>query len=180
MCRSLLGDKIEKHLTTLRRGYGQGIHAEVVRPQRHSLVRARLMRAEGRLSRSRRTDSAHSYVRRDTAVHTLNPALLADKESEIDGTSWEDIMGRAASRLNRLPQETRNALSEYLAELEKAYPEGMSKCQIVPWPEYGEGSYLVKVLPPHDEERWIQLSEQMAEVGTRILVDSDQFFILTI
>lgn len=89
-------------------------------------------------------------------------------------------MGRVATPLNRLPQETRNALAEYFAALEKAYPEGIKQCQVIPWPEYGEGSSLVKVLPPNDEERWIALSERMAAVGTRILVDSDQFFILTV
>ena len=89
-------------------------------------------------------------------------------------------MGRAASHPDRLPQATHDALAEYLAELEKAYPEGMKKCQVVPWPEYGEGSYLVKVPLVSDEKRWMELSERMAEVGTRILVESDQLFILAV
>jgi hypothetical protein len=89
-------------------------------------------------------------------------------------------MARRASRPDRLPQEIRSALADYLAELEKLYPEGTKKCHVIPWPEYGEGSYLVKIHPPEDEERWIELSERMAEVGTRILVESDQLFILTV
>jgi hypothetical protein len=88
-------------------------------------------------------------------------------------------MVRRTSQLNRLPREIRDALAEYLAELEKLYPEGKRNCQIVPWPEYGVGSYLVKIPPPDDEKKWMELSEQMAEVGTRILVESDQLFILT-
>jgi len=86
---------------------------------------------------------------------------------------------RRASHRERLTQETRSALAEYLAELEKVYPAGMKGYQVVPWPEYGEGSYLVKISPPADEEKWMELSERMAEVGTRILVESDQLFILT-
>ena len=89
-------------------------------------------------------------------------------------------MAQGMSRLERLPRETRNALADYLAELEKVYPGGKKKCQIIPWPEYGEGSYLVKIPPPDDEKRWIELSERMAEVGTRILVESDQLFILAV
>ena len=87
-------------------------------------------------------------------------------------------MARRASHLEKLPQETRSALADYLTELEKEYPEGARKCQIVPWPEYGEGSYLVKIAPFDDEKRWLELSKRMAEVGTRILVESDQLFIL--
>ena len=89
-------------------------------------------------------------------------------------------MARGMNHPERLPRETRDALAQYLAELEKTYPEGMKKYQVIPWPEYGEGSYLVKIAPPDDEERWMELSERMAEVGTRILVESDQLFILTV
>jgi hypothetical protein len=88
-------------------------------------------------------------------------------------------MARRASHPDRLPHTTRSALADYIAELGKLYPEGTKKYQVVPWPEYGEGSYLVKIPPPDNEERWMELSERMAEVGTRILVESDQLFILT-
>jgi hypothetical protein len=88
-------------------------------------------------------------------------------------------MARRASLRKKLPSEMRDALADYLAELERVYPEGTKQCQIVPCPEYGEGSYLVKIPPPEDEEKWMALSEHMAEVGTRILVRNDQFFILT-
>lgn len=88
-------------------------------------------------------------------------------------------MARRVSPRKKLPSEIRDALADYLAELERVYPEGMKRCQIVPWPEYGEGSYLVKIPPLEDEEKWMALSEHMAEVGTRILVQNDQFFILT-
>ncbi len=89
-------------------------------------------------------------------------------------------MARRANHPDRLPQEIRSALADYLVELEKVYPEGTKKYQIVPWPEYGEGSYLVKIPPPDDEEKWLELSERMAEVGTRILVENDQLFILAV
>jgi len=89
-------------------------------------------------------------------------------------------MARRASHPDQLSQEARSALADYLAELEKLYPGGTKKCQIVPWPEYGEGSYLVKVPSPSTEEKWIEISARMAEVGARILVDSDQLFVLTV
>jgi len=89
-------------------------------------------------------------------------------------------MARKANQAETLPQETRSALSEYLAELKEIYPGGLKKYQVVPWPEYGEGSYLVKIDPPANEEKWMEVSERMAEVGTRILVKSDQLFILTV
>ena len=56
-------------------------------------------------------------------------------------------MARRTSHIERLPQETRSAFADYLAELEKLYPEGTKKYQVVPWPEYGKGSYLVKIPP---------------------------------
>ncbi|MEW6297633.1 MAG: hypothetical protein AB1671_07820 [Thermodesulfobacteriota bacterium] len=87
-------------------------------------------------------------------------------------------MARRTTHLNRL-SETRDALAEYLAELVKRYPKGKEHCQVIPWPEYGEGSYLVNIPPPENEDQWIELSEQMAEVGTRILAQSDQLFVLT-
>lgn len=87
-------------------------------------------------------------------------------------------MARRAPHSERLPQETRSALVDYIAELEKVYPEGRNKYQLVSWPEYGEGSYLVKVPLPENEEKWLELSEHMAEIGTRILAESDQLFIL--
>jgi hypothetical protein len=48
-------------------------------------------------------------------------------------------MARRASHSEPLPQETRSALVDYIAELEKVYPEGRNKYQLVSWPEYGEG-----------------------------------------
>ena len=89
-------------------------------------------------------------------------------------------MVRRANHSERLPRVTRSALADYLAELENIYPEGAGKYHVIPWPEYGEGSYLVKIPPPDDEERWMELSERMAEVGTRIFVKSDKLFVLTV
>jgi hypothetical protein len=87
-------------------------------------------------------------------------------------------MARRGGSPEPLPQEARSALADYIAELEKVYPEGRGKYQLVPWSEYGEGSYLIKVPLPENEEKWLELSDHMAEVGTRILVASDQLFIL--
>ncbi|MBI3248478.1 MAG: hypothetical protein HYZ50_18405 [Deltaproteobacteria bacterium] len=88
-------------------------------------------------------------------------------------------MARKANRSETLPEETWGALSEYLAELAELCPGGLKKYRVLPWPEYGEGSYLVKIAPLASEEQWIEISERMAEVGTRILAKSDQLFILT-
>jgi hypothetical protein len=87
-------------------------------------------------------------------------------------------MTRRASQLRKFPPETRDALAEYLAELAKVYPIGSHTCQVLPWAEYGTDSYLVKVTPPTSEKQWRKLSQHMAEIGTRILAESDQLFIL--
>lgn len=79
----------------------------------------------------------------------------------------------------RIPKKVSAAFSRYLAELEKVYPEGAEQHAVIPWPEYGEGAYVVKVPLLVDDEQWITVSERMAEVGTRILVESDQLFVLT-
>jgi hypothetical protein len=88
-------------------------------------------------------------------------------------------MTRKASQLRKFPPETRDALAEYLAELEKVYPLGSKAYQVLSWAEYGTDSYLVKIAPPTSERQWRKLSQHMAEIGTRILVESDQLFILT-
>jgi hypothetical protein len=89
-------------------------------------------------------------------------------------------MRQGLSRTKHLSRESQQALAQYLAALAQVYPEGAQHCQIIPWAEYGVGSYLVKVPVLEDEQAWIQVSEQMAEVGTRILVESDQLFVLTV
>jgi len=89
-------------------------------------------------------------------------------------------MGQRARQSNQLPQGIRSTLADYMAKLEQLYPEGGKSYQVVPWPEYGEGSYLIKVPFPGDEEKWMEISEQMAEIGTHILEESDQLFILTV
>jgi hypothetical protein len=87
-------------------------------------------------------------------------------------------MTRKANQLRKFPPETRDALTEYLAELEKVYPVGSKSCRVLTWAEYGIDSYLVKVVPPTSEKQWRKLSLHMAKIGTRILAESDQLFIL--
>lgn len=88
-------------------------------------------------------------------------------------------MSRGLSYSEQFPQEARNALDQYLNALKKVYPESIGQYQVIPWPEYGEGSYLVKIPIPDDETRWMNISEHMADVGTNILAESDQLFIPT-
>jgi hypothetical protein len=88
-------------------------------------------------------------------------------------------MNQGLSLSEQVPQEARNAWERYLAELEKTYPGGASHCQVIPWSEYGEGSYVVKVPMPDEETLWMKISEHMADIATHILVESDQLFILT-
>jgi hypothetical protein len=87
-------------------------------------------------------------------------------------------MARRTNQLRKFPPETRDALAEYLAELEKVYPLGSKACQVLSWAEYGADSYLVKIAPPTSEKQWRKLSQHMAKIGTRILAESDQLFIL--
>lgn len=65
---------------------------------------------------------------------------------------------------------------EYIAALHEIYPPARGNTSVTVRPEYG---VIVHVpLPKRASER-IRLFEQMAEVGTRLLLETDEYIILS-
>ena len=69
-----------------------------------------------------------------------------------------------------------DAVAEYLSALEKVYPSAKGKTQVV---TRQDNRVVVSIpLPSRARER-MQLFDQMAEVGTKILLETDQYIILS-
>lgn len=82
---------------------------------------------------------------------------------------------REGIRLNELPEIARPTLEQYLAELETFYPAAKEHTEIS---VDREGIVYIRVPWPKDDETLIRLSEHMAEIETKILVESGQHFML--
>ena len=86
-------------------------------------------------------------------------------------------MSREISRRVRQPTTgPRNALSEYLIALEKIYPASKGSTRVVKRPD--RRVVVSTRLPTRARER-MQLFDRMAEVGTRLLLETDQYIILS-
>lgn len=73
-------------------------------------------------------------------------------------------------------RQTERALARYRAALEAAYPAAKGNTRVVPWQE---GGFLVCVpLPIRVRER-MRLFDRMAEVGTDLLLETGEYFLLT-
>jgi hypothetical protein len=70
----------------------------------------------------------------------------------------------------------RDAIEEYLAALEEIYPVAKGKARVI---KRQDNRIIVSVpLPTRVSER-MQLFDQMAEVGTTLLLETDEFIILS-
>jgi hypothetical protein len=81
---------------------------------------------------------------------------------------------------NQQPQrpagEVRDALTEYLAALEEIYPSARGTTRVL---TRQDNRVIVSVpLPTRARER-MQLFDRMAEVGTKLLLETDQYIILS-
>lgn len=81
---------------------------------------------------------------------------------------------------NQQPQhrtrEVRDALAEYLAALEEIYPPARGTTRVL---TRQDNRVIVSVpLPTRARER-MQLFDRMAEVGTKLLLETDQYIILS-
>ena len=79
---------------------------------------------------------------------------------------------------NQLPQhrEERNAVTEYLTALEEIYPAARGTAQVVERPDQ---RVIVSIpLPTRVRER-MRLFDRMAEVGTQLLLETNQYIILS-
>lgn len=84
-----------------------------------------------------------------------------------------------AQNLNReMTDEERAALRQYVGELVRRYPEVEGEYRIDPWLGH-EHTYLVSIVPPQDEEAWLDLSEGMSAVATDLVAQTGCLFVLT-
>lgn len=65
---------------------------------------------------------------------------------------------------------------EYIAALHEIYPAARGNTSVTIRPEYG---VIVHVPLPRRATERIRLFEQMAEVGTRLLLETDEYIILS-
>jgi hypothetical protein len=86
-------------------------------------------------------------------------------------------MRREPNRQLRQPASgAGNALSEYLVALEAIYPPSKGETRVITRPD--KRVIVSTRLPTRAEER-MQLFDHMAEVGTRLLLETDQYIILS-
>lgn len=81
---------------------------------------------------------------------------------------------------NRQPKSVanraRDAIAQYLAALEEVYPAAKGATRVVVRPD--RRVIVSAPLPTRARER-MRLFDQMAEVGTRLLLETDQYIILS-
>ena len=83
---------------------------------------------------------------------------------------------KAVEQPQHVARETQNALSRYLAALEEIYPAATGAARIAVRPD---NRMIVSVpLPTRVRER-MRLFDQMAEVGTKLLLETDRYIILS-
>jgi hypothetical protein len=69
-----------------------------------------------------------------------------------------------------------DAITQYLAALEEIYPRAKEATRVVVRPHHRV--MVTTPLPARPRER-MRLFDQMAEVGTRLLLETDQYIILS-
>lgn len=73
-------------------------------------------------------------------------------------------------------QQARNAVSEYVAALEDIYPIAKGRTRIQ---ERQDNRVIVSIPLPKQARERMRLFDRMAEVGTKILLETDQYIILS-
>lgn len=86
-------------------------------------------------------------------------------------------MSRNANRQRRpIANDTSDAISQYLAALQEFYPASKGKTRVVVRPDHR--MIVTAPLPARARAR-MRLFDQMAGVGTRLLLETDQYIILS-
>ncbi|HZS47522.1 MAG TPA: hypothetical protein VFC63_20795 [Blastocatellia bacterium] len=79
-------------------------------------------------------------------------------------------------RLGRFTKGTRDALSEYIAELEEIYPSAKGTAHVT---NRQDGRVIVSVPLPKEVSERMRVFDHMAELGTKLLLETDQYIILS-
>ena len=75
-----------------------------------------------------------------------------------------------------MANESSEAVKQYLAVLQECYPASKGKTRVVV--RRDRRVIVTAPLPARERER-MRLFDQMAEVGTRLLLETDQYIILS-
>ena len=73
-------------------------------------------------------------------------------------------------------QPARNAVTEYLAALEEIYPVSKSTAQVL---TREDNRIIVSIPLPRPVRERMRVFDRMAEIGTKILLETDQYIILS-
>ncbi len=83
---------------------------------------------------------------------------------------------RAARQPKQFARRTGDALTEYLAALEEIYPAAKGAARVITRPDK---RVIVSILLPARVRERMRLFDHMAEVGTRLLLETGQYIILS-
>jgi hypothetical protein len=87
-------------------------------------------------------------------------------------------MSLARNFSSTMNERERAALNRYVVELVRLYPSAARHYRVEPWLGH-EHPYFVSIIPPQDEDSWIDLGEAMSTVATDLVVEADCLFVLT-
>lgn len=85
-------------------------------------------------------------------------------------------MTRAIRQAKQSARRTGDALTEYLAALEEIYPAAKGAARVITRPDK---RVIVSILLPTRVRERMRLFDRMAEVGTRLLLETGQYIILS-
>jgi len=85
------------------------------------------------------------------------------------------VSRRISQQPQRVVKQSEDALTTYIAALEKVYPKAKGRARVV----RQDNRIVVSIpLPARAQER-MRLFDRMAEVGTRLLLETDQYIIIS-
>ncbi|MFL6215195.1 MAG: hypothetical protein ACJ74J_15030 [Blastocatellia bacterium] len=86
------------------------------------------------------------------------------------------MRGESNTRPSHSATEGRDALSEYLAALEIIYPPAKGTARVL---TRQDNRIIVSIPLPAQARERMHLFDRMAEVGTKLLLETDQYIILS-
>lgn len=85
-------------------------------------------------------------------------------------------MRNAARQTRQVIKKGNDALTQYLTALEAFYPAAKGATHISRWQD---GRVIVNVPLPSDDLERMDLFDHMAEVATRLLLETDEYIIIS-
>jgi len=82
---------------------------------------------------------------------------------------------KISQRASGQTKQSEDAVTEYVAALEKIYPEAKGKARVT----RREDRIMVNIPLPTKDRELMHLFDRMAEVGTRLLLETDEYIILS-